>query len=81
VAMQQDRGKVAPFWAQHGFQFTTLLDSDGAISRRYKLRGLPTTYLIDCQGSIAAWARGPQEWTSEPMRALLASLFEDPNCG
>lgn len=81
VAMKEDRTKVAPFVDKHRFQFTALLDSDGAVSKRYKLRGLPTTYLIDCRGNTVGWARGPQEWTSEPMRVLLMTLLSDPSCG
>jgi thiol-disulfide isomerase/thioredoxin len=81
VAMKEDHAKVAPFMATHRFHFTALLDSDGAVSTGYKLRGLPTTYLIDCHGIIVGWARGPQEWTSEAMHLLLTALLSDPSCG
>jgi len=60
VAMKQDRGQVVPFMDKYQFQFTTLLDRDGAVSGRYKLRGLPTTYLIDCRGNTVGWSLGPQ---------------------
>jgi peroxiredoxin len=81
VAMQEDRDKVAPFIDKRQFQFTTLLDGDGAVSTRYKLRGLPTTYLIDCRGHTVGWTVGPQEWTSDAVRALLTALLNDPDCG
>jgi thiol-disulfide isomerase/thioredoxin len=81
VAMKQDREKVAPFMDKHHFQFTALLDRDGAVSARYKLRGLPTTYLIDCHGHTVGWGAGPQEWTSEAILTLLTALLNDPNCG
>ena len=81
VAMKEDRDKVAPFMDKHHFQFTTLLDRDGAVSIRYKLRGLPTTYLIDCRGNTVGWSGGPQEWTSEAVRTLLATLLSGPSCG
>ena len=81
VAMKEDREKVAPFMDKHHFQFTALLDRDGAVSTRYKLRGLPTTYLIDCHGNTVGWSVGPQEWTSEAIRTLLAALLSDPSCG
>ena len=58
-----------------------LLDRDGAVSARYKLRGLPTTYLIDCHGNTVGWAAGPQEWTSDAVRTLLVALLSDPSCG
>jgi peroxiredoxin len=81
VAMQEDRNKVAPFMDQHPFQFTALLDRDGAVSGRYKLRGLPTTYLIDCRGNLVGWRSGPQEWTNDAVRTLLTVLLSDPSCG
>jgi peroxiredoxin len=81
VAMKEDREKVAPFMDKHHFQFTALLDRDGAVSARYKLRGLPTTYLIDCHGNTVGWSVGPQEWTSEAIHTLLAALLSDPSCG
>jgi peroxiredoxin len=81
VAMKEDRDKVAPFMDKHRFQFMTLLDRDGAVSARYKLRGLPTTYLIDCRGNTMGWSTGPQEWTSDAVRTLLTALLSDPNCG
>jgi peroxiredoxin len=81
VAMQEDRVKVAPFMDQHQFRFTALLDRDGVVSARYKLRGLPTTYLIDCHGNMVGWRSGPQEWTSEAVRTLLTALLSDPHCG
>ena len=81
VAMKEDRDKVAPFMDKHHFQFTTLLDRDGAVSTRYKLRGLPTTYLIDCHGNTVGWVAGPQEWTSEAILTLLTALLSDPSCG
>jgi peroxiredoxin len=81
VAMREDRAKVAPFMDKHQFQFTVLPDGDGAVSARYKLRGLPTTYLIDCRGNLVGWSVGPQEWTSEAVRTLLTALLSDPNCG
>jgi peroxiredoxin len=81
VAMQEDRDQVAPFMDKHQFQFTALLDRDGAVSTRYKLRGLPTTYLIDCRGNTVGWSLGPQEWTSNAVRTLLTTLLSDPDCG
>jgi peroxiredoxin len=81
VAMKQDRDQVVPFMDKHPFQFTTLLDKDGAVSSRYKLRGLPTTYLIDCRGNTVGWSLGPQEWTSDAIRTLLTALLSEPDCG
>jgi peroxiredoxin len=81
VAMQEDRDKVAPFIDKHQFQFTVLPDGAGTVSARYKLRGLPTTYLLDCRGYTVGWAVGPREWTGDAVQTLLAALLSDPSCG
>ncbi len=80
VAMKQDRDQVAPFMDTHRFHFTALMDRDGVVSARYKLRGLPTTYLLDCRGNTVGWAGGPREWTSEAVGSLLTALLSDANC-
>jgi peroxiredoxin len=81
VALREDRDRVAPFMDKHQLRFTALLDRDGAVSTRYKLRGLPTTYLIDCRGNTVGWSIGPQEWTGEAVSSLLTALLSDPSCG
>ncbi|MCC3374799.1 TlpA disulfide reductase family protein [Cohnella sp. REN36] len=40
------------FVKDHGFAFPVLLDEDGKISRRYRIRPIPTTFFIDGQGVI-----------------------------
>lgn len=49
----QDRAEAAVAFADEmGVTFPILLDVDGAVSRRYRLRALPTTFFIDRQGII-----------------------------
>jgi peroxiredoxin len=80
VAMKENRDKVAPFMDKHQLGFPALLDTDGAVSARYGVRGLPATYLIDCTGNLVGQVFGPQEWTSEAIRTLLTELLSDPSC-
>ena len=49
----QDSETAAAAFAQElELSFPILLDRDGAVSRRYQLRALPTTFFIDRQGVI-----------------------------
>ena len=80
VAMKEGRDKVAPFMDTYQLQFPALLDTDGAVSARYGVRGLPATYLIDCSGNLVGQAFGPRDWTGEAVRTLLTALLSEPGC-
>jgi peroxiredoxin len=80
VAMLEDREQVAPFIKEQGLHFPALLDTDGEVSALYAVRGLPTTYLIDCTGNIVGEAVGPREWDTKAVRTLLSTLLDDTQC-
>ncbi len=80
VNMQERQAQVARFMSENRLHFPALLDADGAVSARYQVRGLPTTYLIDCTGHVAGWVVGPREWTNDATRTLLAALLNDATC-
>ncbi|MFQ5401580.1 MAG: TlpA disulfide reductase family protein [Anaerolineae bacterium] len=69
---QDSEADAAAFAQELGLSFPILLDRDGAVSRRYQLRALPTTYFIDRQGIIRAVVPGG------PMsESLIQSKIED----
>jgi len=80
VNMQETQAQVAHFMAKNRLHFPALLDADGAVSARYQVRGLPTTYLIDCAGNVAGWVMGPREWSNEATRRLLVAMLNDTAC-
>jgi peroxiredoxin len=49
---QDDPAAAAAFAAARGVTFPILYDLDGAVSRRYLLRALPTTFFVDRVGLI-----------------------------
>ena len=55
---QDSEAAAAAFAQELGLSFPILLDRDGAVSRRYQLRALPTTYFIDRKGIIRAIVPG-----------------------
>lgn len=49
---QDSERDAAAFAEQFGLTFSIPLDRTGAVSRRYQLRALPTTFFVDRQGMI-----------------------------
>lgn len=43
---------------QEGYTFPVLFDTDGDAAATYSVYSLPTTYFIDAEGHLVAWARG-----------------------
>lgn len=62
--------------------FPLLLDSDGTITIRYGVIGLPSTFLVGRNGRAVALAVGAREWASaaavEIVETLLAAASADP---
>lgn len=52
VTAQDSEAAARAFAQEFGLTFPIVLDRDGAISARYELMGLPSTYFIDRQGII-----------------------------
>ncbi len=59
------------FVKSHGWTFSILSDPEAKSGEGFGLTGLPTTFVIDSRGRIAATLRGPQ--TERSIRAALDS--------
>lgn len=55
---QDSEAAAAAFAQEFGLSFPVLLDRDGAVSQRYQLRALPTTFFIDRKGIIRSVVPG-----------------------
>jgi thiol-disulfide isomerase/thioredoxin len=55
--------------------FTVLLDRDGSITRTWRARVLPASYLIDPDGVIRYSYYGDLDWSSDAVRARIESLM------
>jgi thiol-disulfide isomerase/thioredoxin len=60
------------FIRRYGWTFPNLRDAEGTVGDSYRLTVLPTTFVIDRRGRIAAVLHGPQDETSLT-RALAAA--------
>lgn len=55
--------------------FPILFDRESRVSEQYKVRGLPTTYLIDREGTIRYQAIGGREFDHPEVEKLIEGLL------
>jgi cytochrome c biogenesis protein CcmG, thiol:disulfide interchange protein DsbE len=53
-------GGARGFLARSGWTYPVLRDPNGDVGNDYRLHGMPTTFLLDAKGRIAAQLTGPQ---------------------
>ena len=68
---------VAPFVAEYGLTFPVLLDPQDTVSSQLLGGGIPTSYVLDKRGRIAAVEVGTRDWNSERFRQLLDQLLAE----
>ena len=61
--------------------FPLLLDRDSATLQPWKVKGLPTTYVVDAQGRVIYRAVGGREFDHEGLMKQLESLLPPPAPG
>jgi len=72
LTSQDSEKDVIDFVQEFGLSFPVALDRDGAVQRKYKISGYPTTFFIDREGIIQSVVVGG------PMSAaLIQSKVED----
>ena len=57
------------FIREHHLTYPNLRDGNGEVGQKYGLFGLPTTFILDSQGTISDVLRGPQ--TAQTVRRAL----------
>lgn len=80
VAVSLDQGgaeEVRAFAERLNLTFPIVLDPEHEAKALYKVRGLPTTYLVDRKGRVAGYGVGPREWDSEAAYALVGRLLDE----
>lgn len=71
INVGESEDEIFEFTGRYPVTFPLLLDRDGAVISRYRVIGLPTTFVIDPRGRVTHRAVGGREW-DDP--ALLAEL-------
>ena len=74
------RVDVAPLAEELALPFPVLLDPRGVVLRVYRVRALPTTFLVDSRGRVARTVVGAMPWDTPAVGPLLAGLaLKDPS--
>ena len=76
INVGESEEKVFEFTGQYPVTFPLLLDTEGAIIRKYPVIGLPTTFVIDPRGIVMHRAVGGREWDDEQLLVQLRKLLK-----
>lgn len=67
---------IPPFVKALNLTFPILIDSWGQTDKRYKLMGVPETYIIDQQGILREKVIGPRDWTMLDNLQVVTQLLK-----
>lgn len=68
--------EIPPFVKTLNLTFPILVDSWGQTDKRYKLMGVPETYIIDREGTLREKVIGPRDWTRLDNLQILTRLLK-----
>ena len=54
-----------------------LLDRNSQVSRAWKVRLMPTTFIIGTDGRVRYSVTGERDWADESVRAKIAALAQE----
>jgi len=69
------RAVLDPYIASLKLTFPILLDPHLETAGKWRITGLPATFIVKPGGEVAGFAVGAREWTSAEMTALLESML------
>ncbi len=64
VNIQENESTVKNFLQKNRYTFPVLMDLEGVAAQKYKIRSIPTTFIIDSKGKIAGVFTGSRDWNS-----------------
>ena len=75
VSVDTDAALVRPVLEQHKLTFPVALDAKMGLANAYRVRALPSSFLIDRDGNLAALALGPRAWDNRVAHALVEGML------
>ena len=76
INLREGKKMVKEFLDQYKLIFPVLLDKDGRVGAIYGARSIPTTYLIDRDGSIIGRVIGAREWDTREIKIAFKEILE-----
>ncbi len=77
----EEREKVKRFIEKKGYTFPILLDPKGKVLDLYRVRAIPTSFIIDKRGVVLGKAIGPRKWDIPDVISLIHLLIEKKDRG
>jgi thiol-disulfide isomerase/thioredoxin len=77
VDVAEDRADVEAFLKETRVNFPVLIDGDAATAKRWRVRVMPTSYLIDKQGRLRYVLTGGAEWDEGDALAKVQGLLAE----
>ncbi|MCG7946360.1 MAG: TlpA family protein disulfide reductase [Candidatus Thiodiazotropha taylori] len=77
VNVSENRNRVARIASKLGFNFPVLLDVDKSVTKDWRIKVYPSSFLIDKQGVLRFKAIGPVEWDSEESITQVNRLLSE----
>ncbi|MCU7845640.1 MAG: TlpA family protein disulfide reductase [Candidatus Thiodiazotropha sp. (ex Monitilora ramsayi)] len=74
INVGEDREAVTAFLEDFPIDFPVLLDSYGNISQRWRVRGLPTTFVLNTRGESVYEIVGERQWDDEAIMQQIRDL-------
>ena len=75
INMRESRENVEPYIRHKNFSFSVLLDSEGTVSQKYSVFGIPAAFLIDKEGKAAFRSMGYHNWDSKKTHKTVDTLI------
>ena len=74
VSVDADGAKVTPFLTSHKLTFPVGLDPKMELANTYGVRALPSSFIVDRGGNLAALAIGPRHWDDNAAHSLVEAM-------
>lgn len=71
----QGERAVAPFMTAHGYTFPSLVDQGMEVARKFGMRLVPTTYVLNREGVIVGAGYGPVDLASPVFAEFLNTVL------
>lgn len=77
INVGEDSDAIFAFTAEYPVEFPLIMDKGSSVVRQWKVRGLPTTYIVNPDGEIVYQAIGGREWDSDEIMNQIRRLKKD----
>jgi len=75
ISLDTDPKKVSQFVSVRKFSFPVALDPKMEIAEKYGVRALPSSFVIDRDGTVTGVALGPRSWDDSAAHGLVQAML------